>query len=84
MNKFEVVYTDSRSSARRGLLRTAHGHVETPAFMPVGTAGAVKGITPQQLKETGAEIILANIYHLLLRPGIDAVESTAMTWQKIA
>jgi len=48
--------------------------VQTPAFMPVGTAGAVKGITPKQVKETGAEIILANTYHLLLRPGVETVE----------
>jgi len=74
MNNFEVLYTDPHSAARHGLLTTAHGKVETPTFMPVGTAGAVKGITPQQLKETGAGIILANTYHLLLRPGVDAVE----------
>ena len=74
MNNFEVLHTDPHSAARHGLLTTAHGKVETPAFMPVGTAGAVKGITPQQLKETGAGIILANTYHLLLRPGVDAVE----------
>ena len=74
MNNFEVLHTDPHSAARHGLLTTAHGKVETPTFMPVGTAGAVKGITPQQLKETGAGIILANTYHLLLRPGVDAVE----------
>ena len=55
-------------------MTTAHGNVETPVFIPVGTAGAVKGITPQQLKKTGAEIVLANTYHLLQRPGVDAVE----------
>jgi len=74
MSNFEVLYQDSHSAARSGLLTTAHGRVETPAFCPVGTAGAVKGITPAQLKETGADIILANTYHLLLRPGVDAVE----------
>jgi queuine tRNA-ribosyltransferase len=74
MSNFELLHTDSHSAARRGCLRTAHGVVETPAFMPVGTAGAVKGITPQQLRETGAGIILANTYHLLLRPGVDVVE----------
>ena len=74
MNNFEVLYHDASSAARRGVLTTAHGKVETPAFCPVGTSGAVKGITPQQLKETGAEIILANTYHLLLRPGVDCVE----------
>jgi len=74
MADFQIIHQDSRTAARQGLLTTAHGKVETPAFMPVGTAGAVKGITPQQLKETGASIILANTYHLLLRPGIDVVE----------
>jgi queuine tRNA-ribosyltransferase len=74
MCKFEVLCRDSGSEARRGLLTTPHGKVETPAFLPVGTAGAVKGITPQQLKETGSVLILANTYHLLLRPGVDVVE----------
>jgi queuine tRNA-ribosyltransferase len=62
-------------AARRGRLMTAHGVVETPAFMPVGTLGAVKGVTPQALAEAGAEIFLANLYHLSLRPGIDVVEA---------
>ncbi|HUU18525.1 MAG TPA: tRNA guanosine(34) transglycosylase Tgt [Sedimentisphaerales bacterium] len=74
MSNFEVLHTDSHSSARLGLLTTARGEVETPVFIPVATAGAVKGITPQQLKETGSELILANTYHLLLRPGVDTVE----------
>ena len=64
MFNFEVISRDSVSAARRAVLMTAHGRVETPSFCPVGTAGAVKGMTPQQLKETGADIILANIYHL--------------------
>jgi queuine tRNA-ribosyltransferase len=55
--------------ARRGLLTTPHGVVDTPAFMPVGTQGTVKGLTPVQLEEAGAQIILANAYHLALRPG---------------
>lgn len=74
MTDFQVLHQDSGSAARGGLLRTAHGEVETPVFMPVGTAGAVKGITPGQLKETGAGIILANTYHLMLRPGVETVE----------
>ena len=74
MSSFEVLHTDSRSAARLGLLTTAHGKVETPVFMPVGTAGAVKGITPRQLKETGSELILANTYHLLLRPGVETIQ----------
>jgi len=75
MSDFEILHQESGSSERRGLLTTAHGRIETPAFMPVGTAGAVKGISPQQLKETGAEIVLANTYHLLIRPGVEAVEA---------
>jgi queuine tRNA-ribosyltransferase len=74
MSNFQIINQDSHSSARAGLLTTAHGQVETPAFMPVGTAGAVKGITPEQLKRTGASIILANTYHLMLRPGVETVE----------
>ena len=74
MVDFEVIYQDSSSAARLGFLNTAHGQVETPVFMPVGTAGAVKGITPQQLKDTGASIVLGNTYHLMLRPGIETIE----------
>jgi queuine tRNA-ribosyltransferase len=74
MSNFKVLCQASGCAARRGLLTTSHGQVETPVFMPVGTAGAIKGITPQQLKEVGSEIILANIYHLMLRPGIETVE----------
>ena len=84
---FSVLYKDSGSGARCGVLRTAHGQVETPVFMPVGTAGAVKGITPGQVEQSGASIILANIYHLLLRPGVDTVEKLGglhkfMAWDK--
>ncbi len=74
MSSFEVLCSDSGTAARRGSLRTAHGDVATPVFCPVGTVGAVKGITPQQLRETGAEIILANTYHLVLRPGVETIE----------
>ena len=73
MSNFQILNRDSLSSARAGLLETAHGQVETPAFMPVGTAGAVKGIIPEQLKQTGASIILANTYHLMLRPGVETI-----------
>jgi queuine tRNA-ribosyltransferase len=69
---FEILATAGR--ARRGRLTTPHGIVETPAFLPVGTLGAVKGVTPQELEAAGASILLANLYHLALRPGIDAVE----------
>lgn len=68
---FEVLARDG--AARRGRLTTPHGVVETPAFMPVGTLGAVKGVTPQELEGAGASVMLANLYHLTLRPGIDAI-----------
>jgi queuine tRNA-ribosyltransferase len=64
---FRVLHADG--AARRGEMQTAHGPVQTPAFMPVGTLGAVKGMTPRDLREVGAEIILGNTYHLWLRPG---------------
>jgi queuine tRNA-ribosyltransferase len=68
---FELTHTDGL--ARRGRMRTAHGDVETPAFMPVGTQGAVKGITHRELDTLGAEILLSNTYHLYLRPGDDLI-----------
>jgi queuine tRNA-ribosyltransferase len=68
---FEVIATDGM--ARRGRLRTAHGPVETPAFMPVGTAGTVKAMTAEAVAATGAEMVLGNTYHLMLRPGAEAV-----------
>jgi queuine tRNA-ribosyltransferase len=69
--RFEVVATDG--AARRGRLSTAHGTVETPAFMPVGTAATVKTLEPRDLEALGARVILANTYHLLLRPGHERV-----------
>jgi queuine tRNA-ribosyltransferase len=71
MFSFEVQATSGR--ARAGLLRTPHGEVETPAFMPVGTAGVVKALTPREVREAGAQIVLANTYHLMLRPGDELV-----------
>jgi len=68
---FEVTHTEGQ--ARRGVLRTAHGAVETPVFMPVGTRGAVKAITHRDLEDLGAGIILGNTYHLHLRPGDDLI-----------
>jgi queuine tRNA-ribosyltransferase len=68
---FEVTHTDG--GARRGRMHTAHGIVETPAFMPVGTQGAVKGVTHRDLESLGAEILLSNTYHLYLRPGDDLI-----------
>jgi queuine tRNA-ribosyltransferase len=68
---FQVLHTDG--AARRGRLTTAHGPVETPVFMPVGTQAAVKGLTPHQVEEAGARIVLANTYHLTLRPGDELI-----------
>ena len=62
-----------RLGARSGLLETPHGSVETPAFMPVGTQATVKGLTPDQIRATGTRMVLANTYHLALRPGEDVV-----------
>ncbi|MCE5184986.1 MAG: tRNA guanosine(34) transglycosylase Tgt [Planctomycetaceae bacterium] len=75
MNSFEVLQQDIKCHARRGRLRTAHGVIETPVFMPVGTRGSVKGCTPEQVADSGAQIILANTYHLLLRPGVEIVQA---------
>ena len=69
--QFDVIHRDGR--ARRGRLRLPHGEVETPAFMPVGTHAAVKGVTSDQLHALGAEIVLANTYHLHLRPGDERI-----------
>lgn len=69
---FAVTARDGR--ARTGVLQTPHGRVDTPAFMPVATAGAVKGLAPMDLRHTGAQIVLSNLYHLTLRPGIDTIE----------
>jgi len=81
---YAVLATDG--AARRGTLCTAHGTVNTPAFMTVGTAGTVKGLTVEQVKESGAEIILGNTYHLMLRPGAERVGALGglhkfMNWQ---
>ncbi len=73
---FEHLHTDAGSDARAGLLTTDHGAIQTPRFMPVGTLGSVKGISPLELKkEVRAEIILGNTYHLFLRPGLDVLRS---------
>lgn len=73
--EFELSARDNNSKARAGVITTAHGKIETPIFMPVGTVGSVKAVTQQQLKEeVQAQIILGNTYHLYLRPGIDVLE----------
>ncbi|MEY4488593.1 MAG: queuine tRNA-ribosyltransferase [Verrucomicrobiota bacterium] len=70
---FELLKTDTLTAARRGRLRTRHGVIETPIFMPVGTQGTVKAVSPAQLHELGAQIILGNTYHLNLRPTSELV-----------
>ena len=82
--KFKLISTDGR--ARRGQLQFERGTVETPAFMPVGTYGTVKGMTPEEVTESGAEILLGNTFHLWLRPGMEVMRGHGglhnfMSWQ---
>jgi queuine tRNA-ribosyltransferase len=69
--QFKISATDG--VARRGVLETAHGNIDTPAFMPVGTYGVVKGMSPVEVRELGAQIVLGNTFHLWLRPGLDVI-----------
>src|ERR1700730_12804995 len=83
--RFDLLHTDG--GARRGRLHTPHGVVATPVFMPVGTQATVKGLTPEQLVEAGATIILGNTYHLTLRPGDELIAEMGglhrfMNWQR--
>jgi queuine tRNA-ribosyltransferase len=71
---FEPLATDRQSKARCGRLTTAHGQIDTPAFMPVGTQGSVKGVSPRELRELNAQIVLGNTYHLFVRPGLDVIK----------
>ena len=73
MFEFQILAKDPRSKARRGLFSTPHGQIETPIFMPVGTLGSVKGLAPEELEKAHAQIILANTYHLYLRPGHELI-----------
>ncbi len=73
MSEFRFALEASDGAARAGLIETAHGTVRTPAFMPVGTAGTVKAMLPDSVRATGADIVLANTYHLMLRPGAGRV-----------
>ncbi|MDA7579835.1 MAG: tRNA guanosine(34) transglycosylase Tgt [Crocinitomicaceae bacterium] len=85
---FDLKYKDSQSKARAGELHTEHGVIETPIFMPVGTAGSVKGVHQHELSEDiEAQIILGNTYHLFLRPGLDVIEPAGglhqfINWKK--
>ncbi len=83
----QFVLESTDGSARKGVLHTTHGAIDTPAFMPVGTAGTVKGMTPEAVAETGAQILLGNTYHLMLRPGAERVAALGglhkmMNWNK--
>jgi len=87
MLKFELLAKDQKTRARRGRVTTPHGVIETPIFMPVGTHGALKAMTPAQVDEAGAQIILSNTYHLHLKPGEGLVEKAGglhqfMNWPK--
>lgn len=84
---YELIKTDPRTRARRGRVTTPHGIIETPVFMPVGTAATVKAMRPEEVKNMGAEIILSNTYHLYLRPGHEIVKAAGglhkfMNWNK--
>src|SRR3954449_3579786 len=70
---FELIKTDDSSRARLGRLHTAHGTIETPVFMPVGTQASVKALDPRELVEMGTQIILGNTYHLSIRPGMEII-----------
>ena len=84
---YELIKKDSRTKARRGRVNTPHGPIETPVFMPVGTAGTVKAMKPEEVREMGAQIILGNTYHLYLRPGHEVVKAAGglhkfMNWER--
>ena len=83
---FTLIHQDKKSKARIGKLVTAHGEIQTPCFIPVGTQGTVKTISPQELKDCNAEIILSNAYHLFLRPGKEVIKKAGglhnfMSWE---
>ena len=84
---FNLIKKDARSHARRGILHTPHGDIQTPIFMPVGTQATVKAMTPRELDEVGSQIILSNTYHLHIRPGEDLIREAGglhrfMSWEK--
>ncbi|MFH0738491.1 MAG: tRNA guanosine(34) transglycosylase Tgt [Candidatus Omnitrophota bacterium] len=84
---FELIYQDKKTQARTGKITTSHGIIQTPAFMPVGTQATVKALSPRQLDECGTEVILANTYHLFLRPGMEIIKKAGglhnfMSWNK--
>ena len=85
--RYELIKEEKNTGARLGILHTPHGSFETPIYMPVGTLATVKGLSPEELKDMGAEIVLSNTYHLWLRPGEDIVEEAGglhkfMNWDR--
>ncbi|MDQ3657046.1 MAG: tRNA guanosine(34) transglycosylase Tgt [Chloroflexota bacterium] len=85
--RFDLLAEDTQTLARRGRIRTTRGVIETPVFMPVGTQATVKTLDPVEVEATGAQIVLANTYHLMLRPGVDIVREAGglhafMGWQR--
>lgn len=85
--KYEVLHIDKQTGARVGVLTTPHSQITTPVFMPVGTKATVKSLSPEELKELGAQIILSNTYHLFLRPGCDVLRQAGgvhkfMNWDR--
>jgi queuine tRNA-ribosyltransferase len=87
MFEFKIISENQKSKARTGVFNTPHGQIETPIFMPVGTLGSVKGISPDELHQINAQIILANTYHLYLRPGPVVIQKMGglhkwMNWSK--
>ena len=84
---YELIKEDKRTRARRGVIHTPHGDIQTPVFMPVGTQASVKAMRPEEVRDMGAEIILSNTYHLYLRPGQEIVRQAGglhkfMNWQR--
>jgi queuine tRNA-ribosyltransferase len=75
MGVFRITHRDEKTRARRGVLRTSHGEVQTPLFMPVATQATVKAMRPEQVGELGFQMALCNAYHLMLRPGVEVIES---------
>ena len=72
--RFKVLAKDTKTNARVGEITTPHGVIKTPAFVPVGTQGSVKSLSPEEIKESGTQIFFVNTYHMYLRPGIEVVE----------
>ncbi|OYX12516.1 MAG: tRNA guanosine(34) transglycosylase Tgt, partial [Rhizobiales bacterium 32-66-8] len=87
MSEFSFTLSHTDGTARSGVISTPRGEIHTPAFMPVGTLGTVKGVYPEQVRATGADILLGNTYHLMLRPGAERIAALGglhsfMRWQR--